>query len=144
MPDYAPIALQIVDENAAKLIDLSVPFRLEIDVKEVMEAAFVLNQTAAAPDPFLYVVEYYGYSENPQFPGYLGYEIESICGKANNSQFYWSLSTNGVVSLTGADTAYPGPGSTVLWEYTPVKPEALTPRGKVIQSRRASRAAGKT
>jgi uncharacterized protein DUF4430 len=144
MPDYAPIALQIVDENGLKLIELSVPFRLEIDVKQVMEAAFVLNQTAATPDPFLYIVEYYGYSESAQFPGYLGYEIESICGKANNSQFYWALSINGVVSSTGADTAYPGPGSTVLWQYTPVHPEALTARAKVVQSRRASRAAAKT
>jgi Domain of unknown function (DUF4430) len=141
MSDYSPITLQIVDENASKLIDLPVPFRFEIDVKQVMEAAFVLTQTAAAPDPFLYTVGYYGYSESAQFPGYLGYEIESICGKANNNQFYWALSINGVASSTGADTAYPGPGSTVIWQYTPIPAnlEGLTARAKVVQSRRASR-----
>jgi hypothetical protein len=145
MPEYAPITLQIVDENGQRLIDLAVPFHLEMDVKQVMEAAFVLMQTATSPDPFLYVVEYYGYSEATQFPGYLGYEIESICGKASNNDFFWKLSINGIPSQAGADTANPGPGSTVLWEYTPVSANqgAVTARSKVVQSRRAARAASK-
>ncbi len=84
MPSYAPFTLQIVDETGKELFNQAVPFEWELDVKQIMERAFVLAQTTAAPDPFVYTVEYYGYSEAAQFPGYLGYEIESICGKSNN------------------------------------------------------------
>jgi hypothetical protein len=147
MANYAPITLQIVDENGRKLIpDLSLPFSIGINVKQTMECAFVLSQTAAAPDPFLYTVEYYGYSEIALFPGYLGYEIESIGTKSiglkpTNNQFYWKLAVNGMASLTGADTTFPGPGSTVLWTYTRIPADSadLPPRTNVVQSRRASR-----
>jgi hypothetical protein len=143
MSNYAPITLQIVDENGQSLINLAVPFCFEIDVKQIMECAFVITQTSTAPDPFLYTLEYYGYSEAPQFPGYLGYEIESICGRPTNKQFYWSLAVNGVLTSTGADTTLPGPGSTVLWKYTPIpaNPDELAARTRVVQSRRASRTA---
>lgn len=149
MPDYAPVSLQAIDENGQKLIDASVPFSLGMDVQQVMEAAFVVAQKTATPDPFLYTVEFYGYSEVAAFPGYLGYEIESIGTKAtglkpSNSQFYWKLSLNGIDSNTGADTTFPGPGSIVLWIYTPIpqSPAQLPPRTKVVQDRRAARAAG--
>src|SRR5580700_1167597 len=148
MSDYAPITLQVVDETGKMLVNLTVPFSLGMDVKQIMEAAFVVAQTPAIADPFLYTVEFYGYSENPKFPGYLGYEIESIgltpTGlKPTNDQYYWKLSVNGIDSQTGADTTLPAPGSTVLWTYTPVpaNPSQLPPRTKVVQSRRASRAA---
>ena len=141
MPDYAPILLRIVDEQGQELFRQTVPFEFELDVKQVMERAFVLAQTPANPDPLVYEVQYYGYSESPQFPGYLGYEIESIQGKPNiDQQFYWDLKINGAVSQEGADSMQPGPGAEVLWEYTPVLAGQLTARAQTIHSRRKQRA----
>ena len=141
-----PITLQIIDEKGNKLVNASVPFSIGINVQQIMDLAFVAAQSAQLPDPFLYTVEYYGYSQNPQFPVYLGYEIESIglnsTGmKPTNAQFYWSLTVNGQASQTGADSTYPPPGSTVVWTYTPISPAApnLPLRTKEIHSRRAAR-----
>jgi hypothetical protein len=143
MTDYMPFTLRIVDDQGQELFSLSVPFEAELDVRGIMERAFILSQTTASPDPFLYDLQYYGYSEMAQFPGYLGYEVESICGKPNNQQFYWALSINGVLSPEGADSMQPGPGSTVLWAYTPVpaNPQELPARTREVHARRASRAA---
>jgi uncharacterized protein DUF4430 len=141
MSNYAPITLQVLDEAGQELFSQSVPFELELDVRGVMERAFVLSQTPTHPDPLIYDLQYYGYSEMAQYPGYLGYEVESIFGKPNNLQFYWALSINGVLSPEGADSIQPGPGSTVVWQYTPVPidPHKLTARTRIIHSRRAER-----
>jgi len=143
MSSYAPIILQVVDDKGQELFNQSVPFEMEIDVEQVMERAFVLAQTSAAPDPLQYTEQYYGYSKAAQFPGYLGYEVESIGKYPNNQQFYWALSINGVLSSEGADSIQPGPGSAVLWRYTPIpaNPQELPARTRVIHSRRAARAA---
>lgn len=143
MPSYAPFTLRIVDETGKELFNQTVPFEWELDVKQIMERAFVLAQTTTTPDPFLYTVEYYGYSEAAQFPGYLGYEIESICGKSNNRQFYWALLINGVPSSEGADSMQPGPGSTVLWQFSPIpaNQQELAPRTRAVHLRRAARVA---
>jgi hypothetical protein len=143
MGDYTPITLQVIDDKGNTLVDMAVPFRVGIDVQQVMESAFVLAQTTATRDPFLYTVEYYGYSEDPQYPGYLGYEIESICSLPTNDLCYWALSVSGIISSAGADTTFPGPGSTVLWKYTPIpaNPAKLTARARVVQSRRSARVA---
>ena len=146
MSSFAAITLRVVDEKGQELFKQLVPFEWELDVEQIMERAFVLAQTPATPDPLLYTVEYFGYSEAAQFPGYLGYEIESICGKPNSLQFYWALFINGVLSPEGADSMQPGPGSTVLWQYTPIptSPQGLAARTVAIHSRRAARAALKT
>ena len=143
MSNYAPITLQVLDEQGQELVKQSVPFESELDVREIMERAFVLSQTAATPDPFTYDLQYYGYSAAAQYPGYLGYEIESLCGKPNDQQFYWALMVNGVLSSEGADSMQPGPGSTVLWQYTPVpaNPQQLAARTRIVHARRAERAA---
>ena len=52
MADYAPFTLRIVDDQGKELFSQSVPFEAELDVRGVMERAFILSQTAAAPDPF--------------------------------------------------------------------------------------------
>jgi len=142
MADYAPFTLQIVDEQGKQLFCQSVPFEAELDVRGIMERAFVLSQTAAAPDPFFYDLQYFGYSESAQFPGYLGYEVESICGKVNNQQFFWALSINGTLAQEGADSMQPGPGSTVLWTYAPIpaSPQQLPARTREVHARRARRA----
>ena len=143
MSSYAPITLRVVDDKGQVLFAQLVPFEWELDVKQIMERAFVLAQTTATPDPFLFTVGYFGYSEAARFPGYLGYEIESICGKSTNQQFYWALLINGVLSSEGADSMQPGPGSTVVWQYTPVPAgsQGLAERTMAIHSRRAARAA---
>ena len=140
MSSYAPITLRVVDENGKELFRQSIPFEWEIDVKQVMERAFILSQSAATPDPLVYTLQYYGYSEAAQFPGYLGYEIESIFTKPNNQQFYWELLIDGVASQEGADSEQPGPGATVLWQYTPLpaNQQGTSRRSRLVQSRRAA------
>ncbi|MGB8354293.1 MAG: DUF4430 domain-containing protein [Chthoniobacteraceae bacterium] len=148
MADFAPISIKAVDQTGREIFNVSVPFTFEIDVKRLIESAFVLAQQPppANPDPFHYTVGYYGFSEDPRFPGYLGYEIETINGLPTNGQFYWQLSVNGVVSTTGADTTLPNPGATVAWNYTPIpqNPADLTSRTQVVHARRSSRAAAKS
>lgn len=145
MSDYAPITLLVVDNQERERFRASVPFEWELDVKSVMERAFVLSQTASDPDPLVYTMEYYGYSEVTQYPGYLGYEVESIFGLASNAQSYWQLLIDGVPSPEGADSMQPGPGSTVLWQFTPVPTDAqkLAARAGLVHARRAKRLAGK-
>src|SRR5579864_8992487 len=141
------IKISAIDNNGASIFNYSVPFTFGISVKRVMETAFVLNQQPQPnADPFLYTIEYYGYSEDAQFPGYLGYEIEGIGNKTigilpSNSQFYWELEINGQPSQVGADTARPTPGAAVVWRYLAIPPNAnsLTPRMQVIHSRRRAR-----
>ena len=142
MSGYPPFTLRIIDDNGNECFRASVPFEWELDVKQIMERAFVLAQTSSTPDPFAYTMEYYGYSEIAQFPGYLGYEIESICGLSNNQQLYWALLIDDVLSMEGADSMQPAPGSTVLWQYRPVPadPRELAARTRIVHSRRAARA----
>jgi hypothetical protein len=137
MPDFAPVSLRVVDNNGKVLIDTSVPFSPNITARKVFENAFILAQTAQNPDPVVFTLQYYGYSEAPQFPGYLGYEIESIDALANTAQFYWDLIVDGVTSQNGADTSYPNPGGSVLWQYTPipVAPAVSNRRATLIQRR---------
>lgn len=145
MSDFAPITLRVIDENGNELFSQSVPYEWEIDVKQVMERAFVLSQTPRMPDPIVYTLQYYGYSEQDQYPGYLGYELESIDTssgtKPSNQQYYWQLLINGVSSQGGADSEQPRPGSTVTWKYTPIAQsrDALGQRSKIILSRRLAR-----
>jgi hypothetical protein len=140
MGGFSPIVLSVVNDKGTKLFEYSVPFSLGMTARQVLEQAFVLGQTAAQPDPFVYTLQFFGYSESPQFPGYLGYEIESIGGLTNSSQFFWDLLINGVPSSAGADTTYPNPGATVTWQYTavPVSPAVIATRSDVLHSRRAA------
>ncbi len=140
MADYAPITLRIVDEQGTERFAQSVPFELELDVREVMERAFVLSQTPQMRDPLVYDLQYFGYSEDPQFPGYLGYEVESIFGKPNNAEFFWELKIDDVPAQEGADSTQPHPGATVLWVYTPAaQAHQLSRRAKLIHERRLQR-----
>ncbi len=107
MADFPPITLEAVDENGNTMLKASVPFSYEMDVRAAMERAFVLKQTADNHDPFVYVLHYYGYSKDPKFPGFLGYEMEQIGDKANNGKFYWKLLIDNQASSLGADTALP-------------------------------------
>jgi|SRR5271166_908769 len=135
---FSPITLRAIDNNNKQLFEYSVPFSLGITARQVLEHAFVLGQTPGNVDPFVYTLEYFGYSESTQFPGYLGYEIESIAGLANSKQLFWDLLVDGVSSSSGADTTYPNPGSTVLWQYSAI-PATHNAFKTVIQSRRAAR-----
>jgi hypothetical protein len=142
MAGFNPITLRAVDNTNKQLFEYSVPFTSEITALQVMEQAFVLAQTHTTSDPFLFTLEYYGYSQSVPYPGYLGYEVESIAGLPSNSQFYWELLVNGVASSSGANTTYPNPGSTVTWQYTaiPSAPANLSRRAELVQKRHAGRA----
>ncbi|MDE1925016.1 MAG: DUF4430 domain-containing protein [Patescibacteria group bacterium] len=50
------------------------------------------------------------------YPG-LGIFVESINGKANADNFYWTLYVNGVSSTQGASQAKISPGDVVVWRY---------------------------
>jgi hypothetical protein len=141
MPAYAPFSLEILDQNTQQLFSQLVPFEFELSVTHIMERAFALAQTPQNADPFVFEVQYYGYSESAQFPVYLGYEIESLCNLSNSAQYYWELLINEVASQVGADLALPPPGATVTWQYTPVpaNPQQLTERARAVHARRARR-----
>jgi hypothetical protein len=142
MSDYRPITLRAVDNQNHQLFEYSVPFTLEVSARQLLENAFVLGQTASSPDPFLFTLEYYGYSQSTQYPGYLGYEVESIAGLSNDAQNYWELLVNGVPSSSGADTTYPNPGSTVTWQYAaiPLSTDQQSRRATLVQNRHKARA----
>jgi hypothetical protein len=141
MADFDPIKLEIIDENAKHLLDSAVPFRFGITARKVLESAFLLAQTPTLPDPIVFTLGFFGYSEAAACPGYLGYEIETLCNRPSNAQFYWELSLNGVASMVGSDSACPSPGGTVTWRYkaVPVAPKAAKTQAAVMHSRRAGR-----
>jgi len=58
MTDYAPIMLRVQDENGSEIFSQIVPYEWEIDVKELMERAFILSQSPTIPDPFVYTLQY--------------------------------------------------------------------------------------
>lgn len=141
MITYDPVTIEAIDDEGNSLFKYAVPFEMKISALQLMERAFVLvQQVSPKPDPFLYTVEYYGYSQSAQFPGYLGYEIESIGNLQNSDTGYWELLLNGQVSSTGADTTYPNPGGLILWKYLtiPAENEAASNRARMIQTRKSA------
>lgn len=146
MSHYEPVTIRAITDQNDILFEYRVPFEFEVSAKRLLERAFVLGQVLdKTPDPFQYTMEYYGYSYNPQLPGYLGYEIESFAKNnvsyPNTDQFYWELIVDGVASSTGADTAYPNPGGSVVWQYQAIAADAqnLSARSKEIHRRRFAR-----
>jgi hypothetical protein len=147
-----PITIEAYFENTP-LFSYVVPYTWRVDVQTLMEQAFVSAQTQTNPDPFLYTLEYYGYSQSPQYPGYLGYEVESIQQYVNGTYPYvWMLyvaeNAQGPfeVSNNGMDTTFPNPGAIVRWQYGPSNMrEALVvpPRQQAIHERRIARASAK-
>lgn len=145
MSHYPPITLRAVDDKAQLIFEYRVPFEFGVSVRQLLERAFVLAQAVEdKADPFLYTIEYYGYSRSAQYPGYLGYEIESVASFASDATHYWDLQLDGVTTMTGADTTFPNPGGTVLWQYQDVATAKNLPaRTQEIHSRRRSRLQGK-
>jgi hypothetical protein len=142
MPSFAPFTLRVVDANGNQIFTQTVPFEFELTVTQIMERAFVLSQTAANHDPLPFQLQYYGYSEDPQFPGYLGYEVESLCNIASNpANGYWELLIDQQVSNEGADSMRPRAGAEILWQFVPAARggEPRSARGRVIHERRAQR-----
>ncbi len=138
----SPVTIEAFDDNNNQLFSYQVPFTWQVTVQELLEQAYILNQTAAQPDPFLYTLEYFGYSQSAQFPGFLGYELESINGLQTGGNFYWSLSVNGNLSPSGIDTTYPNPGATVTLQFTnfsTAPAHAATQRARTIQDLRLQR-----
>ena len=137
MHRHGPITLRAIDNDNNKLFEYLVPFSLGITARQVMEQAFVQEQTPSNPDPFLFALEYYGYSDMAGYPGYLGYEIASIKDLPNNAEYYWDLLLNDIAATTGADTTFPNPGSTVTWRYTAIAagPAPLSKRAAIVKKR---------
>jgi hypothetical protein len=142
MADFDPITLRAIDHKGRLLLEQAVVFRIGITAREVLEEGFVLGQTSTDPDPFVYTLQYFGYSESAAYPGYLGYEVESICQYANSPDFFWDLLVNGQPAASGADTTYPNPGSEVTWQYTALQSTSTagSRRAALIHNRRKARA----
>ncbi|WP_423371054.1 DUF4430 domain-containing protein [Burkholderia sp. LMG 32019] len=142
MSDLNPIVIRAIDTRSGQqILEYTVPFSPKITVRQVLEQAFLIGQTPTSPDPFLFTFEYYGYSQSTQFPGYMGYELESINGDSYNGEYYWELQVDGVATQSGADTTFPNPGSTISWLYVSVPADSsrVSPRLTAIQKRHASR-----
>jgi len=145
--NFLPVTIRFLDEKGKEIFSQIVPFVFEMDVKHLMELAFILSQkTTKNPDPIRYTMQYYGYSEMAGFPGYLGYELETVQVDGFGSYVpdkthYWRLSVDGVVMATsGADTTHPDQGSVVVWQFVDTAVTPPSPRAVAIQSRRSSTA----
>jgi len=136
MLEYSPITLQILDDQGKCLYEYVVPFEFGISAKQLLERAFVAAQSTVDADPFLFTLEYFGYSESAEFPGYLGYEVESIKNLQTDAQHFWDLMLDGVSTLTGVDTTFPQPGGTVVLQYTQIPAQPTNPRAAAVQSRK--------
>lgn len=135
------ITIKAYDDDNNQLFSYQVGFEFEINVQQLLQLAFVKGQSAGQPDPFGYTLEYYGYSQSTQYPGYLGYELESINTFDADANHYWELAVNGQPSPSGIDTTFPNPGATVTLTYQTVTTKSLAAnsRLKAIQERRAAR-----
>ncbi|MDC6180107.1 DUF4430 domain-containing protein [Ralstonia solanacearum] len=135
------ITIEAYDDNGNQLFSYQVGFAFEIDVQQLLQLAFVQGQSASQPDPFSYTLDYYGYSQSAQYPGYLGYELESINAFDSDANHYWELAVNGQPSSSGIDTTFPNPGATVTFTYQTINTRhlAANSRQKAIQERRAAR-----
>lgn len=109
MADFALITRRAADNQNNRLSKVSVPFRPEINARQALEPAFILGQTPQSASLFAFAPQTYCGSGSQQFPGYPGYEIESIGGFAVNDQFDWQVTVDGVSSLFhGAIFSIPG------------------------------------
>lgn len=138
MLDYAPITLRIIDEKGKCLHEYVIPFEFGMNVQQLLERAFVAAQTTVDADPFLFTLEFFGYSESAQFPGYLGYEVDSI-GSLGTGDHFWDLMLDGISTSTGIDTTFPQPGGTVVLQYTPIPDAPTSPRAAAMQSKKADK-----
>jgi|GEM_PF-3349457 len=129
--------------GATTLFTYEVPFESKINVQTLLETAFDSNQTQANPDPFSYDLEYFGYSQINNYPGFLGYSIESINGlnakQSGNVTYYWELLVNDIVSTTGIDTTFPNPNATVTLSYVEYSLDTASSHQKTIHERRIAR-----
>jgi hypothetical protein len=91
-------------------------------VRELIEAAFVQLQSPAAPDPFIFTIDYFGYDYFQSNTGYLGYFIVSIGLKggqtyASSAASYWDLLVNNTPSALGMDSRLVAAGDQVRLEW---------------------------
>jgi hypothetical protein len=125
------------------LDEVTVNLQSQINARQLLEEAFVQLQTTAAPDPFLYEIEYYGYSQGGF--GYLGYEVEAIAGYENGvNDNYWILYVNDEAASVGIDSYIVQPNDAVELVYQNFAAAAKTPAAERLQhvhARRTSRAA---
>jgi hypothetical protein len=126
-----------IDNNI--LATQAVNLQTEMNVRELMEATFVLLQTAQNPDPFKFTLEYYGYDYFQGVTNYLGYFIVSIGTYASTANGYWDLYVNGQASTVGIDTYLVQPNDKIelKWITTPPTPTTMAARMHQAKARRA-------
>jgi hypothetical protein len=69
MPAFDPVTLNIIDEAGTVLFSQSVPFTVGMTARQVLEQAFMITQTSAKPDPFIFSVRPFS---QPFFGGGVG------------------------------------------------------------------------
>ena len=117
----------------------------ELTVRELIEAAFVQLQTTAAPDPFIFTIDYFGYDYYQGSTSYLGYFVVSIGVKggqtyASSAASYWELLVNNAPSSVGMDSRLVAANDQVRLEwYTPPQPGTVKGIGGKIQDLKSRR-----
>jgi len=115
--DMKPVKIDAVDDKGHKLFSFRVELTSRLSVQSLLDKTFIEHQRPKRPDPFNFTVSYFGYSKNKKFPGYLGYEIDSIEDFKSSVSAYWSVSINSIPASHGIDTTFPGPGDTVTLRF---------------------------
>lgn len=144
MSGLGNIHVEALDLNGASIFKYDAPPGSGVTARELLEASFVGLQRTDLRDPFVFTLEFFGYSTDPQFPGYLGYEVESI-GRpggtplSNSTENYWELLMNGQQATEGADALRPLPGSRVTWQFTSMQSQLAgsSVRAKLVKARRS-------
>jgi hypothetical protein len=98
----------------------TVSLQSEMNVRELIESVFVQLQTAKNPDPFKFVIDYFGYDHYGGVTSYLGYGIASINQFVSDDNDYWDLFINGNPSTVGMDSYLVQPNDRIELKWTAV------------------------
>ena len=97
-----PLKLEVVPTISAFPLTYTIPVKIQASVYETMTAF------ASSSKSFNF--------KGKNYPE-LGFFIEEINGKKNQSGFYWTLYVNGVYSDKGASAHIVHPGDSIDWKY---------------------------
>lgn len=119
----------------------TISLQAELNVRELIEAAFVQLQSPQTPDPFNFTIEYYGYDYYQGNTSYLGYFIESINQYVTNPNNFWDLYVNGSTSSVGMDSYLVQANDQIELKWvTSGAPEGIGARIQRVKARRRRKA----
>jgi hypothetical protein len=92
----------------------------EVNVRQLIEMAFVQLQSGNLLDPFRFTIDYFGYDYFEGNTSYLGYGIVGINDYVSNDQNYWELCIGGRPSKKGMDSYFVRANDDVELKWLPV------------------------